>query len=143
MKQDESFGIIPLSKKKDQWEVFLIQHRSGGYWGFPKGHAEPNETPFQAASRELKEETNLDCAKLLWEKPLHEEYWFQFEGKRVFKTVRYFIAEVKGVIKLQKGEINSGIWLGFPQAIEKVTHQEGKAILKQVAHILKIELEYL
>ena len=140
MRQEESFGVIPLSNKKGSWEVFLIQHRSGGYWGFPKGHAEPNETPFVAASRELKEETNLECEKLLSEKPLQEEYWFQFEGKRIFKTVRYFIAEVTGTIKLQKGEINSGIWLPFPKAIDKVTHQEGKAILREVAKILKIDL---
>ncbi len=140
MKQDESFGIIPMSKKKGSWEVFLIQHRSGGYWGFPKGHAEPNEVPFAAALRELKEETNLDCAKLLWEKSLQEEYYFQFEGERIFKKVRYYIAEVSGIVKLQKGEINSGIWLPFSQAIDKVTHQEGKTILREVAKILNISL---
>jgi 8-oxo-dGTP pyrophosphatase MutT (NUDIX family) len=138
MRREESFGIIPLSHKDGRWEVFLIQHRGGRYWGFPKGHAETDETPFQAASRELKEETNLDCVRLLWDKPLNEQYWFQIEGKRVFKKVTYFIAEVSGTVELQKAEINDGIWVPFPDAIEKVTHAEGKAILAEVVKLLKI-----
>jgi 8-oxo-dGTP pyrophosphatase MutT (NUDIX family) len=136
MRQEESFGIVPFSKRQGRWEVFLIQHRGGRYWGFPKGHAEPNETPFEAASRELKEETNLECVRLLSEKPLHEQYWFQIEGKRVFKKVTYFAAEVSGEVQLQKTEINDGVWVPFPDAIEKVTHPEGKAILTEAGKYL-------
>ena len=139
MKQEESFGIVPLSKHKGRWAVLLIQHRSGGYWGFPKGHAEPNESPFEAASRELKEETNLECIGLLKEQPLHEEYWFQLEGQRVFKKVTYFIAEESGALKLQQEEINNAVWLPFPEAIDKATHSEGKAILAEVVKLLQIE----
>ena len=29
------------------------------YWGFPKGEVEPGEQPFEAAIREVKEETSL------------------------------------------------------------------------------------
>lgn len=132
MRKDESFGVIPLSKKNGHWEVFLIQHNRSGYWGFPKGHAEPNETSMQAAFRELKEETNLDMVKLLKEEPLKEQYTFILEGRRVFKEVLYYIAEVGGTVELQKAEIYNGIWLPFPEAIVKLTHQEGKSILTQV-----------
>ena len=132
MKHDESFGIVPLKKVRGEWEVFLIQHREGGYWGFPKGHAEPNETPLEAAKRELLEETHLCCANLLQEEPLQEQYGFQHEGKRVLKKVTYFVAEVSGEVKLQKAEINDGIWLPLNEAMDKVTHPEGKAILAEV-----------
>lgn len=136
MRREESFGIVPLMKKGEVWEVFLIQHRGGRYWGFPKGHAEPNETPLEAASRELKEETHLDCVRLLQKEPLHEQYWFQMEGKRVFKKVTYFIAEVSGTVELQKTEINDGIWIPLSEAINQVTHPEGKAILAEVIQLL-------
>ena len=115
MRQDESFGIIPLRKDKGHWEVFLIQHRGARYWGFPKGHAEEGETPLEAAERELKEETNLECARMLQEEPLVENYQFLAEGKRVSKRVLYFIAEVKGTPILQQEELNDGIWISFPR----------------------------
>lgn len=136
MQQDESFGVIPLSKTRGHWEVFLIQHNRSGYWGFPKGHAEANETPNQAAFRELKEETNLELIHLIHDEPLMEQYTFVMEGKRVFKRVFYFIAEVGGKILLQQQEIHDGRWIAFPEAYAQVTHQEGKALLAQVEKML-------
>jgi bis(5'-nucleosidyl)-tetraphosphatase len=132
MKHDESFGVIPLRKERGQWEVFLIQHREGGYWGFPKGHREADETPLEAAKRELKEETGLHCSSLLQEEMLHEQYWFQHEGQKIFKKVTYFVSEVSGDVHLQKAEINDGIWLPLHEAMNRVTHPEGKAILAEV-----------
>ena len=136
MKRDESFGVIPLSKKSGDWEVFLIQHNRSGYWGFPKGHAEEGETPFDAAFRELKEETNLDLIKLLDENPLKEQYTFILDRKRVFKEVLYYIAEVGGIVSLQTQEIHDGKWIAFPLAISQVTHKEGKNLLVQVEKML-------
>ena len=136
MRQDESFGVIPLSKKQGRWEVFLIQHNRSGYWGFPKGHAEDNETPEQAAFRELKEETNLELVHLLKKEPLMEQYTFIMEGERVFKRVSYFLAEVSGNIVLQSQEIHDGKWVPLSEALAQVTHQEGKSILAQVEKIL-------
>ena len=136
MRQDESFGVIPLSKKEGRWEVFLIQHKGGRYWGFPKGHSEGKETPREAAFRELKEETNLDVVDCHQPKPLMEQYQFLIEGKRVFKRVFYFIAEVSGEVRLQEAEIQDGVWLPLAEALEKVTHAEGKAILSQVVKVI-------
>lgn len=132
MRKDESYGVIPLRKSKGEWQVFLIQHNKSGYWGFPKGHAEGGESPMKAAFRELKEETNLEMVKLLYEKPLIERYTFTADRIKVAKTVQYFIAEVEGAIMLQRDEIYDGVWLSLPQAIKKVTHEEGKSLLAQV-----------
>jgi len=136
VRQDESFGVIPLSKERGRWEVFLIQHTRGRYWGFPKGHSEGEETPEEAAFRELKEETNLDVVRCLQSEPFMEQYQFLIDGKKVFKTVSYFVAEVTGEVKLQETEIQDGIWLPLAEALEKVTHSEGKTILSQVAKVL-------
>lgn len=136
MQKDESFGVIPLRKHNGHWEVFLIQHNRSGYWGFPKGHAEPNETPQEAAFRELKEETNLDLVHLIKNEPLMEQYTFILERRRVFKQVFYFIAEVGGEVRLQQLEIHDGKWMPFPDAIAQVTHQEGKTLLAQVEKMI-------
>lgn len=129
---DQSFGIVPLSYKEGQWEVFLIQHRHGRYWGFPKGHAEPDESPQEAAARELKEETNLDVIRYFEGEPMLEKYQFTLEGRRISKQVFYFVAEVSGAVSLQPKEIQAGIWVPVSSAHEKITHQEGKNILAQV-----------
>lgn len=44
-------------------KVLLVQEAHGrhkGQWGFPKGHVEANESPEEAALRELAEETGLE-----------------------------------------------------------------------------------
>lgn len=137
MKYEESFGVIPLRKTHGIWEVFIIQHNKGHYWGFPKGHAEEDETPIESAFRELKEETNLDPVGCLRTDPFVEQYQFTLRSERVSKRVYYYMAEVTGTVSLQSLEIQDGIWVSIPEAIEKVTHAEGKAILSQVVIILQ------
>lgn len=137
MKKDESFGIIPFSQKTGEWRVFLIQHRKGGYWGFPKGHKEPGEAPLDAAKRELFEETNLEVEKLLASAPFQETYQFMIEGERIQKTVSYYLAEVTGDAKVQPGEIEDGRWFSLQEGIVQVTHREGKDLLEQVLALLE------
>ncbi len=136
MKYEESFGIIPLRKNGNRWEVFLIQHNKGHYWGFPKGHAEGDETPIESAFRELKEETNLDPVDCLRIDPFVEQYQFTVRGERVSKRVSYFVAEVTGDVVLQSVEIQNGMWVSLDEASEMITHAEGRSILSQVATIL-------
>ena len=138
VRQDESFGVVPLSKTMGHWEVFLIKHKHGRYWGFPKGHAEHGETPQQAAVRELKEETNLDIIRFLAKEPLKEQYSFMHDRNRIDKSVYYFIAEAAGEVALQQQEISDGLWLPLPEAMQKLTHPEGRSILAQVEGILPI-----
>ena len=49
----------------DKTKILLIQRSKTDewmplYWSFPGGHIEKGETPYKAAKRELKEETQLD-----------------------------------------------------------------------------------
>lgn len=47
------------------WRVGLIKHPLFGVWMQPGGHVEDDETPFEAALREAREETGLDRLRLL------------------------------------------------------------------------------
>jgi bis(5'-nucleosidyl)-tetraphosphatase len=134
--EEASFGVIPLSKLKGVWRIFLIQHKRGRHWGFPKGHAEVLETSERAAMRELKEETNLDIIRFLSQEPLRESYQLMRRGQPVLKRVLYFVAEVDGVVQLQKEEIMDGAWFSLSEARNRLTHSEGKEILKQVEQLL-------
>jgi bis(5'-nucleosidyl)-tetraphosphatase len=133
---DQSFGIIPLLKK-DKWYVYLVLHKSSKYWGFPKGHANKDESPKIAATRELKEETNLDVVKFISDEALIETYDFTYKKQKISKKVLYFLAEVQGEIKLQKEEILDGNWFDLKEAKEKLTFPQAKNFCNQVEKIIK------
>lgn len=127
MYKDYSFGIIPLRKSGDSWQVFLIKHNSG-HWSFPKGHQEKNESAKEAATRELQEETGLLVKDFFQAPPLLEHYQFYRGSDKIEKVVTYFIAEVEGEIKLQQKEISDGKWVAMQNARDTVTFAEAKNI---------------
>jgi bis(5'-nucleosidyl)-tetraphosphatase len=135
--KDFSYGVIPFHKDKKGYTVFVVQHKAG-HWGIPKGHAEVREKPIQAAQRELLEETGLETEKLFPEPTFYEKYFFTIKNKPIFKTVAYYLGEVKNTkAKLQADEIQAGKWLTFTQAIEQVPYKPTKKMLKEVQKYLE------
>lgn len=134
---DESFGVIPLKREEEEWKVFLILHRKGNHWGFPKGHRQGDETPLESAQRELKEETGFEVERFLQENPLVDRYQFRRQGNLIVKRVFYYPALVTGVFKMQVEEIREGAWMSFEQALTQLTFKEGRAICKQIMESLK------
>lgn len=71
-------------------ELLVVRVRSAGY-ELPKGHLEWDETPEQAAARELREETGL-LSEVNVGKPIGIlEYSFEHDGVLVQKRVHYFL----------------------------------------------------
>lgn len=136
MKKQTSYGIVPLRIHRAHWQIFLIQHHAG-HWAFPKGHADPGETPRQAAERELNEETGLTLQRFLSPDPLVEHYFFTFHGERISKTVQYFLALVEGKVMVQEKEIKAGQWFSLSEAMEQITFKEGKNVCLQANEFLK------
>jgi bis(5'-nucleosidyl)-tetraphosphatase len=131
IKYDYSFGIIPLTKKNNVWNVLLVQLHAG-HWGFPKGHADPEESHFETAQRELLEETGLNVCHLLTEQTFEENYTFRVKGSLIHKKVIYFIAEVEGVSKILEEEIKAIQWVPLNESSKYVTFDQAKKICLQV-----------
>jgi bis(5'-nucleosidyl)-tetraphosphatase len=129
---EESFGIIPLCKEDGIWRVFVVLHKGGKHWGFPKGHGNSGESPIQSATRELKEETGLAVTSLLSKDPLSEKYHFKRRGKLITKAVHYFPALVSGSVQLQAEEICEGKWLPIQDALAILTFREAREICQEV-----------
>lgn len=136
MRQEQSFGVIPLQLKAGEWHVFLIK-REKGFWECPKGHSEAGETPLQSAYRELFEETGLSVTKLLRPEPLAIHYYFTVKGVHISKSVLYFLATVEGVPHLQEAEVQDGLWVNLNEAINLATYPTIKSILLQTIEFLK------
>ena len=54
------FGaILRVRGEDDQIRYAMVQGRYTGKWSFPKGHSNPDESPYQCAVREVVEETGM------------------------------------------------------------------------------------
>lgn len=137
VKSETSYGIIPLKKFKEEWHVLLINHKKGGFWAFPKGHGEKDESPLRAAERELLEETGLAIHKILSEHSLQEAYDFYRGSKHIHKTVYYYLAEVDGTVKLQAEEVYDSKWVKLSEADRHITFSQAKELARQALQLLK------
>lgn len=123
MKFEKSCGAIVLDGEK-----ILVLQQKKGHWGFPKGHVENNETEVETAIREIKEETNVDVE--INDKFRYSETYSPAEG--VEKEVVYFIAKkIGGTDKPQEAEVQAISWLNYEDAMETLTYENSKKILKQ------------
>lgn len=50
-------GVIVFRKQDNKF--LIVKNRTSQFWGFPKGHQEPNETTVETAIRELHEEAGI------------------------------------------------------------------------------------
>ena len=92
-----SAGGILLRESASGREVLLGRRRhdrDGATWSLPKGTPDGDETAEQTALREVREETGLEVRILDSVGDIH--YRFVRSGRRIEKTVRYFLMEVTG-----------------------------------------------
>ena len=139
-KQDVSYGVVPVFKNGDTWQVLLvhqISYRGDDFWIFPKGHAEGNETPVEAALRELKEETGLEEVRLGAD-DFSVNYSFIHEDIKIEKTVTYFIGYCQNqrTYILQPHEIKEARWCSLEEARKLVTHNNSRQVLSEVEQVL-------
>ena len=131
MINEKSAGCIIIENEK----ILLVKQTSGN-WGFPKGHLEKGESETEAAIRETKEETNLDVTILDENKRYSIEY---DTNKGTHKEAVYFLAKkTSNNITRQESEITEIKWFNFEEAIETISFENAKELLKQVLTALKL-----
>lgn len=100
-----SAGVI-VFRRTEEGPKFLILYHGHNYWNFPKGKIESEERSWEAAVREVWEETGLRLRDLRFKKNFraYENFTFRRQNKKIFKTVIFYLAETDKVgIKLQTG----------------------------------------
>lgn len=124
-----SAGIITYFKRKDKIEYLLLKHQNGGHWDFPKGKIEKGESKIQAAERELFEEASVRVSICEgFENSF--EYFFQDGGELAKKQVYFFLGK-SGSKKVTISNEHVGYaWLEFEDAINRLTYDNAKNILK-------------
>jgi 8-oxo-dGTP pyrophosphatase MutT (NUDIX family) len=86
----------------------------------PKGHVDPGETPQQAATREVLEETGLHAE--LVDKLGDVRYWYQRGGRRILKRVTFYLFEHRsGSFDDHDDEIVEARWMPLEQASRELS----------------------
>lgn len=96
-------------------------------WTFPKGKLNQGETSEQAAVREVAEETGWRC-RIETELP-KSQYWFQREGRRVRKTVRWFRMNPLEQTGQPDQEVDEVLWLPVADAVARLTYDADRKLL--------------
>lgn len=116
-----SCGVVLVRREK--WALQYLLLKAYQYWDFPKGKLERGETPFQAAIREVEEETTVTQLDFHW-----GETFFETPPYRGGKIARYYIAqtEAKKVDlpinpELGRAEHQEFAWVRYKKAYEMVS----------------------
>jgi 8-oxo-dGTP pyrophosphatase MutT (NUDIX family) len=103
--------IVPVKRAADGTRVL----------GLPKGHPDGDETPEQAAIREVAEETGVSGE--LIEELGDVEYHYERKGRHIAKTVRYYLFEYRsGDLADHDHEIEDARWMPLEQAALALTY---------------------
>ena len=128
MNYEKSCGAIVYRRFHGNTEILLIRHIKSGYWSFPKGHVENGETEVETATREIKEETNID---VLIDSGFRETVSFS-PRRDTSKTVVYLVAKaLNNDTKPQLEEISEIRWVEIGQAASHLTYDNDKLIVNK------------
>lgn len=130
-------GIVIRRESGREWLVVGSRRRDrdGRTWTLPKGTPEPGESREQTAIREVTEETGLEVRITA---PLDSiEYSFVQQGRRIHKTVHYFLMDpVGGDLAKHDHEFEQVRWVTFAEARLLLTFETERALVARAAAII-------
>lgn len=132
--EETSAGGLVLDRSGPTLKAVIIaRHDRRGrlIWSLPKGHLEGDESPEQAALREVTEETGIEAAILA---PLGViDFWFLTEDKRIHKTVHHFLMEaVGGELSDADLEVTAVEWVPLEVLPSRLAYSDERRLLNQV-----------
>lgn len=139
MAYESSAGGVVVRDRDGEPHVAVIRPRGKLVWALPKGHVDRGERPEDAACREVREETGLD-AQL--ERPLGEiKYIYQFRGRRIFKTVAFFLFRYRAgeIDQLDPGmrvEVDEAKWIRLAEAHKILTYRGERQMIARAQELL-------
>lgn len=132
---ERSAGAVVFRKEKEVL-YYLLLHYKAGHWDFPKGNIKKGEELTETARRETEEETGIEDIKFIQGFKEKINYFYQRGGKKIYKTVVFFLTETKTKeIKLSFEHIGFE-WLPYKEALDKLTFKNAKEILKKANEFL-------
>ena len=142
MKETSAGAIIFRTNGKSRKPRYLLLHYGAGHWDFVKGHIEGSETEEETLLREAEEESGLTDLKLIRGFRHRISYFYKKDRKTTAKDVIFLLAKTAAAEKDVKlsFEHSEYMWLGFEEAVKKVTYESSRKVLENDNKFL---IEYL
>lgn len=128
-------GVVYSYDAAGQLRLLLI-HDKYGVWTLPKGHLDDTETEQEAACREIREETGLECVI----GPLVQRIRYPVQRKGLWydKTVAYFLARAEYLTpapSIAEG-ITQAAWVDPDQALSLVGYDQVREVVQRALTML-------
>jgi 8-oxo-dGTP pyrophosphatase MutT (NUDIX family) len=123
-------GGIVIDNETGTPRVLLVHRPSYDDWSFPKGKLDLGETVEEAALREVREETGLECRIIRELATTRYGYQTRNKGRLRPKAVHYFLMErVSGDIQVPVDEVDRAEWFDFDEAARKLSYEQDRKLL--------------
>ena len=130
MPSEKSCGII-LFREELPSRLYLLLHYEEGHWDFAKGHVEQGESEPEAAFREVKEETGIVDAELVFGFRERIEYFYKRGDMTYYKEVIFYLGRTSASDVRLSNEHVGYEWLSFDKALERLTYANAKELLRK------------
>jgi len=144
---DVSVGAVIFRRLPDGKREYLLLHYPSGHFDFAKGHVEAGETEEMTLRREVVEETGIQELAVFPQRTSIRYFYVarggeaarrkeEGRGTWIFKVVHFYPAETsERQIEISDEHIGS-IWLPYEEALEKVTFENAKRVLRETEKAL-------
>lgn len=134
--EERSAGAVVFSRVSGVTKYLLLKYPAG-HWDLPKGNIEPGEEPLQTMVREVREETGLVDLRTVPGFETKIEYYYRREGKKVHKTVVFFLAETFTEKVTISFEHQAYGWFDSDRALRTVTYPNAKKLIREAERVTK------
>jgi len=136
MYDETSAGAVLYRINENIHIEYLILNYSFGHWDFPKGNIESGETEIETIKREVFEETGINDINIITDFRQQISYKYRKKSKIVNKSVIYYLAETKSRQVILSFEHNDYSWLGYNDALKKLSFENSRKVLKSANDFL-------
>jgi bis(5'-nucleosidyl)-tetraphosphatase len=128
VRREYSAGFVLFRRTPHGPRFLLLDY--GKHWDYPKGHLEEGESTWQAAVRELREETGIRQVDRVgrFQRAMHYAFYSSKKGP-VLKTVTYFLGRTRGEGVTLSDEHEGYAWLPYQEALTRLTYQNARDML--------------
>lgn len=138
IKYTKSGGGIVINK----YGKILVVSQFGTSWSLPKGHLDPGENEFEAAKREIYEESGIKDLVLVRELGSYQRYKLKedgFEDRSELKTIHMFLFTTsENILKPIDPENPEAKWLEKNEVADLLTHPKDKEFFLSIANNINI-----
>ncbi|RLF46620.1 MAG: diadenosine tetraphosphate hydrolase [Thermoplasmata archaeon] len=118
---------------------YLLLKYGWGHWGFVKGNIEKGESLEETFFREAEEEAGLKKENLRLIEGFKEKisYFYKKGGKTIYKEVIYLLAESNTFDVKLSHEHTAYEWLSYEDALERITYENDRNVLRKAHEFLR------